>query len=182
MTVRLAKKGDGYEVIEEAGKEPEQPTEEEQVFGKSYVAHVASYKTKESAERLVELLRRKGFNAFEAESYSKAKGGWFRVLVDRFATMDEATNFAINIRKTGISRYTRILKLPYAIKVGGDVDEKEAARAVADLKRMGFSAYTATAKDGKTSVLVGAFVDKNEAGETAAKLVQAGFSLDIVTP
>lgn len=179
QTVRLVKEGDEYKVVEE-----QEQAGAEEGGGALYVAHVASYKNKESAQRLVELLRRKGFNAYEAGSYGAIDGGWYRVLVDRFRTLHEATNFALNIRRTGISRYTRILKLPYGVRIGQPMEERAASVLVEELSGMGVSAYIfQTSAFGQgSSVMVGAFERREEAERVARRLVNTGFSCEVVAP
>ncbi|MGK7344459.1 MAG: SPOR domain-containing protein [Candidatus Nitrospinota bacterium M3_3B_026] len=180
VTVRLARTGDGWEVVDETGAEDKKRAEE---TGMVYVAHVASYKSRESAERLVRLLRMKGFNAFEAGGGVRRGDGWYRVLVDRFSRPGEAEKFASSIRKTGISRYTRILRLPYALQAGDPADGMdEARRRMKRLADDGISAYILEADDGKPLVLVGAFEDERDAGAAISRLVSGGHSVRVVRP
>lgn len=180
VTVRLARAGDGWEVVDETGAEREARASG---TGRAYVAHVASYKSRESAERLVRLLRMKGFNAFEAGGGVRRGDGWYRVLVDRFNLPGDAEKFASNIRKTGISRYTRILRLPYALQAGEPADDMdEARRRMKRLADDGISAYILEPDEGKPLVLVGAFEDEKDAGAAISRLVSGGHSVRVVTP
>ncbi len=156
-------------------KDEEQP-------GLSYVAHVASYKNRESALKLVRFLRKKGLNAFEASSSAPKQGSWSRVLVNRYANLSLATSAVDKMRADGVSQYIRVLILPYAIQVDEPSDAKTAEGKIARLANLGISAYTVADGEGNVTLFTGAFSSEKAAQEAIKGLSSHGLPLTVVIP
>ena len=151
--------------------------------GRPFVVHVASFKTAEPAARLVELLRLKGYNAFEVYSHVAGSGEWRRVVIDRFPTAQEADSFAQEVKVTGLARYTRILRLPYAIRLGPPTDETQARAAERAFAAMGIPAYVAVDEhSGAAITLVGAYETEAQARAAMGKLPGVGAQAEVVAP
>ncbi|VAX18610.1 hypothetical protein MNBD_NITROSPINAE01-483, partial [hydrothermal vent metagenome] len=162
------------------GTTPKQKGKEETNL--SYVAHVASYKNRNSALKLVSFLRKKGLNAFEASSSAPKQGNWSRVLVNRYASLSAATSVADKMKAGGISQYIRVLKLPYAIKVGEPLPAKTAEAKISRLANLGISAYTVPNKDGNVTLFTGAFGTEKAAEEAIKGLSSHNLALTVVKP
>jgi len=150
---------------------------------KPFVVHIASFKSKEAARKMVELLQEKGFNAFEVLSFIPGKGNWYRVVVDRFGSVTEADTFSRAIRKNGLSRYTRILRLPFAIRIGPPMDQGAVAGKMDEYSRMGFSTYSLRAgPGGKSAILLGAFDTRRAAMSAMTLLAGIEEPFTVITP
>jgi len=184
--IYFVQEGERYRIVREEnakagkklGKAPE-PT----INGFPYVVHVASFKNEGAAKKMVDLLRKKGFNAFEVLSFVPGKGNWYRVVVNRFASVAEANNFSGVVKKNGLSRYTRILNLPYAIQLGEPITRKEAAAKMTEYSKRGFSTYSLKlGDDGKTSILLGAFDSEQSARNALAALAGLDEPYSVIKP
>jgi cell division septation protein DedD len=104
------------EVIEEPDREAETVASAEREYasvqeippGKkmppvgAFRINVASFRQKQSADRYVEELKKKGIDAFSWEVNLGEKGRWYRVSVGGFPTLDEAKNYVKELRQKGI--------------------------------------------------------------------------------
>lgn len=151
-----------------------------------YVVHVASFREEEAARRMVVILRRKGYAAYDILTSVADEGEWYRVAVDRFGDREAAFAFARRLRRDIPLSYTRVLSLPYAVAVGPASDPAEARRRVADLERIGvFGAYTVKDMTGdapREQTLVGAFAAEKEAAVVADRLADEGYSVRVTAP
>lgn len=169
--------------VRAAVKQAEAPAPSQPAAGRPFVVHVASFKTAEPAARLVELLRLKGYNAFEVYSHVAGSGEWRRVVIDRFPTAQEADAFAQEVKVTGLARYARILRLPYAIRLGPPTDETQAKAAERAFAAMGIPAYVAVdEKSGAAITLVGAYETESQARTAMGKLPGVGAQAEVVAP
>lgn len=179
------------EIVAVAEKEPEPAAPEKQAEqakesekpGRPFVVHVASFVDREQARRLVALFRKKGYNAFEVLSFVPEKGNWYRVVMERFGSIEEAEEFSRSIKRLGLSRYTRILKLPYAIRIGEPMDADEAAALAGKYSGKGFSVYTLReGPGGGTSILMGAFNSRESAASAIDMVAGLGPEPAVVRP
>jgi cell division septation protein DedD len=69
------------------------------VMGGKFSIQLSSSTDKNSSKRKVDELKKKGYPAFLEEADLKEKGIWYRVKVGHFASRDEATKYAISMRK-----------------------------------------------------------------------------------
>jgi len=148
-----------------------------------FILHIASFKKQEPAQKLVELLRQKGYNAFEVLSFVPGKGSWYRVAVDRFASVSEADMFSNTFKKNGLSRYARTLKLPYAIRIGDIVSSEKVEAKIEEYLRKGFSTYNVKeGLNGKASIFLGAFDSEKSATRALALLGELKDLSSVVSP
>jgi len=150
---------------------------------KPYVVHVASFKSRDHSSEYVRLLRSKGFNAFEIISHIPGKGTWRRVVVDRMSRMEEAKALGEAIRKKSISNYTQVLKLPYAISIGGPVPENDARNMLKRFEGKGLAPYALREADqGGYTILVGAYATHSLAKQDMKTLSGLDLQPEIVQP
>ncbi len=125
-----------------------------------YMIHVASYKDQGSARRLIGILRRKGYDAYETGGDLAGNGAWHRVAVGRFGDREAGFAFARALRAdTGLG-YTRLLDRPYAVQIGLPTDTATALATIDRLEGDGhFGAYLVDERGGEglVSVMMGAF-------------------------
>jgi len=69
------------------------------VKGGKYSIQLSSSTDKNRSRRKVDELKKKGYPAFLEEADLKEKGKWYRVKVGHFASREEATKYAISLRK-----------------------------------------------------------------------------------
>ncbi|MDH5511109.1 MAG: SPOR domain-containing protein [Nitrospinota bacterium] len=150
---------------------------------KPYVVHVASFKSREHSSEYVRLLRSKGFNAFEIISEVPGKGTWRRVVVDRMGQLREAKALGKTLQENAISDYTQVLKLPFAISIGGPVAENEARSMLKRFEGKGLAPYALRdPKDGGYTILVGAYATSNVAKQDLPMLTGLDLQPKIVQP
>ncbi len=183
--IYFVQEGKRYRIVREdhvkAGKKTRKTPEPTNGF--PYVVHVASFKSERPAKKMVDLLKKKGFNAFEVLSFVPGKGNWYRVVINRFNTIAEANNFSGVVKKNGLSRYTRILKLPYAIQLGEPITRKDVAAKMTEYSKRGLSTYSLKlGDDGKTSILLGAFDSEQSARNALAMLTGIDEPYSVIKP
>ncbi|MDH5755603.1 MAG: SPOR domain-containing protein [Nitrospinota bacterium] len=151
--------------------------------GKPYVVHVASFKSPDHSAEYVRLLRAKGFNAFEIVSQVPGKGVWRRVVVDRMEQMEEAKSLGKTLKKNSISKYTQVLKLPYAISIAGPVEETAARNMLKQYEDKGLAPYALRDQAaGGYNILVGAYPTADNARGDLALLSKLDLQPKIVQP
>jgi len=69
------------------------------VKGGKYSIQLSSSTDKNRSRRRVDELKKRGYPAFLEEADLKEKGKWYRVKVGHFASRDDATRYAISMRK-----------------------------------------------------------------------------------
>jgi cell division septation protein DedD len=73
-----------------------------------FTINVGSFRKRPRAERLMQQLEEKGYEAFVAEAAIPQKGTWYRVSVGRFPSRGEARSFAQALKeKEGIDSFVR---------------------------------------------------------------------------
>lgn len=75
-----------------------------------YTVNIASFRKRDRAQRLMETLGGKGYDAFVEEANIPQKGTWYRVAVGRFPSREEALAFARELKEQGID-YSFVRKL-----------------------------------------------------------------------
>lgn len=90
-----------------AKKEVEKPKPSSaEAKGGKYSIQLSSSQDKAQSLRRVEDLKKKGYPAFLEEVEIKGKGTWYRVKVGHFAARDEASRYAVSMRrKEGIPSF-----------------------------------------------------------------------------
>ncbi len=177
-TLRLSKVDGKYEVVEAV-----KPDSAEEPAGRPFVLHVASYTSAEPASRLIKFLRLKGHNAYEVSNTLKDGKDWLRVVISRYNTLADADRAAKKIKRSGVSKYTRILMLPYAIRIEKPVTRKIAERKIKELAVRGIYAYTLkNDSDDSVAVLVGAYASEKEAARTVENFSRRGIKCQVVKP
>jgi len=172
-----------YRIVRETGGGEPSAVSDGGKIARPFIVHIASFKNQEPAQKLVELLRKKGYNAFEVLSFVPGKGSWYRVAVDRFASVSEADIFSRTIKKIGLSRYARTLRLPYAIRIGDIVNSEKVEATIKEYLKKGFSTYNVTeGLKGKASIFMGAFDSEKSAARALALLGELQDSSSVVRP
>jgi cell division septation protein DedD len=69
----------------------------------TYTVNLASFKPKDSADKYVEELKKKGIDAYVWKVDLGEKGTWHRVVVGHFPTLEEAKKYKENLIEKGIS-------------------------------------------------------------------------------
>jgi len=75
-----------------------------------YTVNIASFRKRDRAQRLIQELEGKGYEAFVEEANIPQKGTWYRVAVGRFPSREEALAFARELNEQGID-YSFVRKL-----------------------------------------------------------------------
>ncbi|HEB73011.1 MAG TPA: hypothetical protein ENI77_10375 [Nitrospirae bacterium] len=172
-----------YRIVKETGGGEPSLVSDGKKARHPFILHIASFKKQEPAQKLVELLRQKGYNAFEVLSFVPGKGSWYRVAVDRFASVSEADMFSNTFKKNGLSRYARTLKLPYAIRIGDIVSSEKVEAKIEEYLRKGFSTYNVKeGLNGKASIFLGAFDSEKSATRALALLGELKDLSSVVSP
>ncbi len=74
-----------------------------------YTIQVSAFQDKAQADRMVDRLKGKGYDAFVTKAVIPGRGIWYRVRVGKYASRDAAENVAANLkRKEGIATYVTI--------------------------------------------------------------------------
>ncbi|VAX21729.1 hypothetical protein MNBD_NITROSPINAE04-2370 [hydrothermal vent metagenome] len=172
-----------YRIVNETGGGAPSPVSDAKKENHPFILHIASFKKQESAQKLVELLRQKGYNAFVVLSFVPGKGSWHRVAVGRFASVSGADMFSKTFKKNGLSRYTRTLKLPYAIRIGDIVSSEKVEAKIEGYLDKGFSTYDIKeGLNGKASIFLGAFDSEKSATRALALLGELKDLSSVVKP
>ncbi len=86
------------------------PIPEGKLLTGGYTVNIASFKDKGNADRLMNDLRGRGYEAFLEKADIAQKGTWYRVAVGRFSSRAEALAFAQGLEEKGIN-YSFVRKL-----------------------------------------------------------------------
>ena len=152
-----------------------------------YVVQVGSYRDKTNADRHVAELRDKRSQAYAVPFDLPDRGRWHRVLIQRFATKEEAGRFAETIMTDGLVDLAFPMLLPFAVEVGTKQHQDDASPVEIRLRNQGFSPYVLRvpniALDGrKYRILVGAYEAPVAAAALSKTLLAARIPNQIVTP
>lgn len=79
--------------------EPKNEPAEITATGRLYTVQVASLRSKESAERIIEKLSQKGYDAFVSRSSNSKSGTWYRVRVGHFPENSQAQEMAQKLER-----------------------------------------------------------------------------------
>ena len=140
------------------------------VRGRPYVVHLSSYRHLSLANEEVDLLRRRGYDAFIAPTHIPGKGLFYRVLIGGFTTEAEARKLANYLKETDGRKYAGVLKLPYAILLGSFPPEEGLGGRAEKLRTLGFFPYLTVDGGRKYRILLGAFAAEEEAKTMADRL------------
>lgn len=153
---------------------------------KPYVVHTSSYRNPQLAFKEARRLAGKGYKAYTSEADLGAKGQWNRVLVDRFASADEARSLARRIKDREKLSYAAPMRLPFTVALDGYSDAEKAGKAKKNLEGKGIHCFIAeeNASGGTTvyRLMVGAYAKRAEAEAAAKKATAAGASAAVVRP
>ena len=150
-----------------------------------YVIHIFSYRNRESALKEVNYFRKKGYSAYDVSFKLPEKGVWYRVLIDRFSSKEEAQEFAMTITKEGHADYAKELYLPYAIETGMFESHEDASKELLKLGKMGYSSYPlmiCSSDKCSHQILIGAYGNASNAAPISEELVSKGIQNKIVQP
>ncbi len=152
-----------------------------------YVVQVGSYQTKANADRHVVELRDKKSQAYAVPFDLADRGRWHRVLIQRFATEEEAGRFSGKIMADGLVDLAFPILLPFAVEAGTKKHAHDASSVETRLRNEGFSPYVlhvpnAGADDRKYRILVGAYETPAAAATLSKTLLAARIPNQIVTP
>lgn len=153
---------------------------------KPFVVHTASFRNARQALAEAERLDRLGYLAYTAKVDLGRKGVWYRSLVDRFDSVQEARTFARRLKGNAKLKYAAPMRLPFAVDLGGYASQEKAREATATLGRKGIHPYIVkeTDTDGSTSyrLRLGAYKKRSEAAAASERAARAGAQSAVVTP
>ena len=135
-----------------------------------YVVHLSSYRHLNLANEELDLLRRRGYDAFIAPAHIPGRGLFYRVLIGGFTTEAEARKLANYFKETEGRKYAGVLKLPYAILLGSFPPEEGLGARAEKLRTLGFSPYLTVDGGRRYRILLGAFAAEEEARTMADRL------------
>ncbi|MFQ5892710.1 MAG: SPOR domain-containing protein [Nitrospinota bacterium] len=151
-----------------------------------YVVHTSSYRNPQSALRETKRLAAKGYVAYMSTADLGRKGIWYRSLVDRFASAEEARSFARRLKERNRLSYAAPMRLPFTVDLEAFTTMDEAREAKAGLEREGLHPYVVKETDTDGSTLyrlrLGAFAKRSEAEAVAERADRAGVASAVVTP
>ena len=79
--------------------------------GSTFTVHIASFRPFEQAQMFFQELMRQGYDVYIVPAYSARKGKVFRVTMGNFKSRQEASAYAVEIIKKGISNYAEAIRL-----------------------------------------------------------------------
>lgn len=161
--------------------------EETEIIYKQYpfVIHTSSHQDWAEAINAGNRLREAGFAACIIKSTIRGKGIWFRVVIDRFRSREDANLIARKLIKEGFSKYASVLRLPYAISLGSFKNEAEAYNSVRRFRKRKFSPYLFSRGEEKEiihHVLVGGYINKKQAMKVSESLSKKGVPHKVILP
>jgi len=180
-TVPVAEKNTSEKKIE-----PETDVKEEMIERKKpeypsgsfpYSIYLGSYKTKEKAEKAIDVYARKGLSPFWAKVDFKEKGSWFRVYSGYFGNSEDAELLIKDIDLKNAS----IKKTKYASLVGTYVNEDNLAGDLSRIKEKGYSPYVIKFNNENHALFVGAFLGDEAAENFNTDLLSAGIQSRVIT-
>ena len=95
-----------------------------------FAIHVASYKTRTSAQQDVQTYRKQGYPVHLARVDIPKRGVFYRVLVGQFLTRQDAGKAAETLKQIGITGYAAVVNLPKPASVPPPPDRVTAALIV----------------------------------------------------
>lgn len=153
---------------------------------KPIVVHTASFRNAREALEEAERLDRLGYMAYTARVDLGRKGIWYRSLVDRFSSVQEAQSFARSLKGNAKLKYAAPMRLPFTVDLGGYASREKVRAARAELGRKGIHPYIVneTGADGSTiyRLRLGAFKKYSEAEAASEWAARAGAQSAVVTP
>jgi len=150
-----------------------------------YTIHISSFKERDAALKEVNYFRKKGYSAYEVPFDISGKGIWYRVIMDRFASLYEAREFAKALTRDGRAAYAKEMELPYSIETGIFGSHDEAFKEVLKLAEKGYSSYPLMVCDADKCtyrILIGAYTSQEHAKPMSEELIKNGIQNRIVQP
>ena len=139
-----------------------------------YSLHMGSVKTKRQVGRFIAELQKKGLSPYWIFVSLPDKGQWYRVFVGNFRTEAEADAF----QKAHGIRADRILKTPYAVRIGSFTSKEDLDQKISSLKAAGYCPYIIE-QQGRYDLLVGAYQTRQAAEQLAVRLKALGFDCEM---
>ena len=138
--------------------------------------YLASFHTKERAEKAIQQYESKGLSPFWVKINIKDKGVWYRIYAGCFEDEEQAN---ISIKEHGLAN-AQTKKTAYANLLGIYGTREELDPLIREIKDKGFSPYVIRNKDGEYNLLVGAFVTRTGAEEQGNRLKSEGIQGKVV--
>ena len=148
---------------------------------------VASFRKEQLALEHARRLTAAGHASTVAPTDLGEKGRWFRVVLDRYSSIGEARDAAVKLRDAKPFESAWATRLPFAVELGEEADEKAAESARSNFSSRGIVALVfpeAAAADQPVTfrLLAGAFSTKQEATAFSGDLGKSGLPARVVTP
>lgn len=151
-----------------------------------FVVHTTSYRAARQALNDANRLARLGYQAYTSRADLGPKGVWYRTLVDRFTSLEEARSFSRRLKERGRLSYAAPMRLPYTVDLDAYTTMEAAREAKSALKRKGLHPYVSKERGPGGSTIyrlrVGAFKKRSEAQAAAERAARAGAASDVVRP
>lgn len=148
---------------------------------------VASFRKEQLALEHARRLMEAGHASTVAPTDLGEKGRWFRVVLDRYNSVGEARDAAVKLRDTKPFESAWATRLPFAVELGEETDEKAAEASRSALSAKGVVAFVfpeAPAADEPATfrLLAGAFSTREEATAYSGSLGKDGLPARVVAP
>lgn len=151
----------------------------------AFMIHVASVKNRNLAEQFIDRQPADGTVRLSTVVQLNPEKPWYRLLVGRFQTLDEARRHVQAMQQKGRSgAYAKPMKLPFSLLVSSDRPLEPSRKIVEALRKIDYMAYLSpSARAAKTfDVLVGAYESRKEADARAQLLVSNGIPVEVISP
>lgn len=148
----------------------------DKIVPRPYSIMLASCRRPDSAQAVMQKIRRKGLSPYVVRVDLGQKGIWWRVFEGKYSSATEASD----IRSQYKLSESLVKKTPYAIQIGAYASQQDADAEVRRLEKLKHSPYFVPAKKNKQRLLVGAFASKKGARLLADELTARGISNRIV--
>ena len=152
----------------------------------SYVIHIASFRQFNNARRYMTSLVKKGYPAYIGFFKIPNKGDYYRILIGRFETRENAQDYIALLKQKGIVKSGRALKIPYSLELGTYDSKKSASKMDSELRKRGYSPLVLPVKSNQNTVkykiLVGAYTSKSDAEKASSILSDKGMKNSVIMP
>ena len=135
-----------------------------------YSLRTGSFRTLGQAKKEIDLLKKKGLNAYWNQVDLGKKGKWYRIFVESFATSEQAEE----VKKKYSLLSATISKTPYTVEIGEFPSKEALDEKMAMLSKTVYSPYVIETSDKGYRLLIGSFMSQNRADQIANDLKALG--------
>jgi hypothetical protein len=180
LKARFSDSGENRRIVEESVAPPTRMP-----YSGAYMIHVASVKDRRLAEQFIEIQPADGSVRLSATVQLNPEKPWYRLLVGRFQTQDEARGYIQAMKQNGWSgAYVKPMKLPFSLRISSSRPWEPSRKIVDALRKIDYMAYLAPSTTAAKTfdVLVGAYGSRKEADSRAQLLLANGIPVEVLSP